>query len=52
MIVVVENLAMSGEIMMVSMDFVVKLLELIDLFGFDFIMAMVFYSVDEGSSSF
>ena len=52
MIDVVENLAASGEVMMVSMDFVVKLLKLIDLFGFDFVMAMVFYSVDEDSSSF
>ena len=52
MINVVENLATSGEVMMVSMDFVVKLLELIDLYGFDFVMVMVFYSVDEDSSSF
>ena len=52
MINVVENLAISSEIMMVSMDFVVKPLKLIDLFGFDFVMAMVFYSVNEGSSSF
>ena len=29
---VVENLVVPGEIMMVSMDFVVKMLELIDLF--------------------
>ena len=49
---VVKNIVASGEIMMVSMDFVVKPLELIDLFGFDFVVAMVFDSVDEKSSSF
>ena len=38
---------MPGEIMMVSMDFVEEPLELIDLFVPDFVMAMVFNSVDE-----
>ena len=52
MISVVENIVVSGEIMMVSMDFVVKLLELIDLFCSDFVVTMVFYSVDEKSGSF
>ena len=52
MIDVVKNIVMPGEIMMVSMNFVIKKLKLIDLFGFDFIMAMVFYSVVEGSGSF
>ena len=47
---VVEGIVMPGEIMMVSMDFVVKVLELIDLLGFYFVMAMVFNSVDEKSS--
>ena len=49
---VVENIAVPGEIMMVSMDFVVKPLKLIDLFCFDFVVAMVFNSVDENSGSF
>ena len=49
---VVENIVVPGEIMMESMDFVVKMLELIDLFCFDFVMVMVFYSVDEKSGSF
>ena len=52
MIGVVKNIVVPGEIMMVSMDFVVKLLELIDLFCFDFVVTMVFYSVDEKSGSF
>ena len=52
MIDVVENIGASGEIMMVSMDFVVKPLELINLFGFNFVVAMVFNSMDEKSSSF
>ena len=52
MIGVVENIVVPGEIMMVSMDFVVKLLELINLFCFDFVVTMVFYSVDEKSGSF
>ena len=47
MIGVVKNIVVPGEIMMVSMDFVVKPLELIDLFCFDFVVMMVFYSVDE-----
>ena len=49
---VVENIVMPGEIMMASMDFVVKTLELIDLFCFDFVVAMVFYSMDEKPGSF
>ena len=49
---VVKNIVVPGEIMMVSMDFVVKMLELINLFCFDFVVAMVFYSVDEKSGSF
>ena len=49
MIDVVERIVTSGEIMMVSMDFVVKALELIDLLGFYFVVAMVFNSVDEKS---
>ena len=49
---VVKNIVMPGEIMMVSMDFVVKMLELIDLFCFDFVVVMVFYSVDEKPGSF
>ena len=49
---VVENIVVPGEIMMVSMDFVVKPLELIDLFCFDFVVTMVFYSVDEKSGFF
>ena len=46
---VVENV--PGEIMMVSTDFVMKALELIDLLGFDFVVAMVFNFVDEESCS-
>ena len=49
---VAENIVVPGEIMMVSMDFVVNTLELIDLLCFDFVVAMVFYSVDEKSGSF
>ena len=49
MIDVVEGIVMPGEIMMVSMGFVVKELELIDLLGFYFVMVMVFNSVDEKS---
>ena len=49
---VVENIVVPGEIMMVSMDFVAKTLKLIDLFCFDFVVAMVFYSEDEKSGSF
>ena len=49
---VVENIVVPAVIMMVSMDFVVKLLELINLFCFDFVVTMVFYSVDEKSGSF
>ena len=40
---------MSGDIMMASMNFVVKLLELIDLFCFYFLVAVVFDSMDEKS---
>ena len=49
MIDVVERIVASGEIMMETMDFVVKALKLIDLLGFHFLMAMVFNSVDEKS---
>ena len=49
---VVKNIVVPGEIMMVSMDFVVKPLKLINLFCFDFVVTMVFYSVDEKSGSF
>ena len=49
MIDVVETRVMSGDIMMVSMDFVMKALELIDLFSFYFLMAMVLDSVYEKS---
>ena len=47
-----QNIVVPGEIMMVSMDFVVKPHELINLFCFDFVVTMVFYSVDEKSGSF
>ena len=46
---VVEKVVTSGEIMMASMDFVVKSLELIDLFSFYFLMLVFFDSVDERS---
>ena len=48
-IYVVEKGVMSGDIMMASMNFVVKPLELIDLFCFYFLMAVVFDSMDEKS---
>ena len=41
MIDVVKTRVMSGDIMMVSTDFVMKVLELIDLFSFYFLVAMV-----------
>ena len=46
---IVKGIVMPGEIMVVSMDFVVKALELINLLGFYFVMVMVFNSVDEKS---
>ena len=46
---VVEKVVMSGEIMMASMNFVVKLLKLVNLFCFYFLMLMVFNSMDEKS---
>ena len=51
MINVVKKLVMSVEIMMASMDFVVKSLELIDMFSFDFVVLMFFNFVDERSGS-
>ena len=49
MIDVVETSVMSGDIMMVSMDFVMKALELINLFSFYFLVVMVLDSVYEKS---
>ena len=51
MIGVVEKGVVTGEIMMASMNFEVKLLELIDLFCFYFLMLMVLDSMDENSCS-
>ena len=45
----VETRVMSGDIMMVSMDFLMKALELIDLFSFYFLVVMVLDSVYEKS---
>ena len=44
---VVKIIVMPGEIMMVSTDFIEEPLELIDLLISDFVMVMVFNSVDE-----
>ena len=49
MIDVVKMRVMSGDIMMVSTDFVMKALELIDLFSFYFLVVMVLDSVYEKS---
>ena len=49
MIDVVKTRVMSGDIMMVSMDFVMKVLKLIDLFSFYFLVVMVLDSVYEKS---
>ena len=46
---VVETRVISGDIMMVSTDFVMKALELINLFSFYFLMVMVLDSVYEKS---
>ena len=40
---------MPGDIMMVSTDFVMKVLKLINLFSFNFVMLMVLDSVYEKS---
>ena len=49
MIDVVKRAVTSGEIMMASMDFVVKVLKLINLFCFYFVVSVFFDSVDERS---
>ena len=46
---VVEKVVTSVEIMMASLDFVVKSLKLIDLFCFYFLVSLFFDSVDERS---
>ena len=46
---VVKMRVMPGDIMMVSTDFVMKVLELINLFSFNFVVPMVLDSVYEKS---